>query len=54
MRSLMTGALLGASMMFASAAAASAGTLEVNVPFAFMVGSQHMPAGSTVSNAISG
>jgi hypothetical protein len=45
MRSLMKGALLGAAMMCASAAAASAGTLEVNVPFAFMVGSQQMPAG---------
>ena len=45
MRSLMKGTLLGACMLFASAAAANAGTLEVNVPFAFMVGSQQMPAG---------
>jgi hypothetical protein len=45
MRSLMKGALLGACMMVASAASANAGTLEVNVPFAFVVGSQHMPAG---------
>ena len=45
MRSLMKGALLSACMLFASAAAANAGTLEVNVPFAFMVGSQQMPAG---------
>ncbi|MGH9241758.1 MAG: hypothetical protein ACRD3G_27235 [Vicinamibacterales bacterium] len=45
MRSLMKGALVGAAMLFASAAAANAGTLEVNVPFAFMVGSQQMPAG---------
>jgi len=46
MRSLMKGAaLIGAAMLFAPASAASAGTLEVNVPFAFMVGSQQMPAG---------
>ena len=45
MRSLMTGALVGAAMLFASAAAANAGTLEVKVPFAFIVGSQQMPAG---------
>jgi hypothetical protein len=45
MRSLMKGGLVGAAMLFASAAAADAGTLEVNVPFAFMVGSQQMPAG---------
>jgi hypothetical protein len=45
MRSLMKGALVGAAMLFASAAAANAGTLEVNVPFAFVVGSQQMPAG---------
>ena len=45
MRSLMKGALLGAAMLCASAAAANADTLEVNVPFAFMVGSQQMPAG---------
>jgi hypothetical protein len=31
--------------MFAFAAGAQAGTLEVNVPFAFMVGAQKMPAG---------
>ena len=45
MKSLMKGALAGAAMVFASAAAAHAGTLEVNVPFAFLVGSQQMPAG---------
>src|SRR5687767_7578477 len=45
MRALMKGALVGAAMLLTSAAAAHAGTLEVNVPFAFMVGSQHMPAG---------
>ena len=45
MRSRMKGALVGAAMLFASVAAANAGTREVNVPFAFMVGSQQMPAG---------
>ena len=45
MRALMKGALVGAAMLLTSAAAAHAGTLEVNVPFAFMVGSQQMPAG---------
>ena len=45
MRSVAKGALVGAAMLCASAAAANAGTLEVNVPFAFVVGSQQMPAG---------
>ena len=45
MRSLMKVAVLGAAMMFAPAAATSAGTLDVHVPFAFMVGTQQMPAG---------
>jgi hypothetical protein len=45
MGSLMKGALLGASLLFVSSVSANAGTLEVNVPFAFMVGSQQMPAG---------
>ena len=44
MKSLITGALLG-GMLVTFAAAAQAETLEVNVPFAFVVGSTQMPAG---------
>jgi hypothetical protein len=45
MRSLIKGALLGAGLLFTFAGAAQAETLEVNVPFAFLVGSTEMPAG---------
>jgi len=45
MKSVMRGAVLAIASVFAVAAAAHAETLDVKVPFAFMVGSQKMPAG---------
>jgi hypothetical protein len=45
MKSVIRGAMLTVAGVFAIAAAAHAETLEVTVPFAFMVGSQQMPAG---------
>jgi len=45
MTSGMRGAMLAVVSVFAFAAAAHAESLEVKVPFAFMVGSQKMPAG---------
>lgn len=45
MTSVMRGAMLAVTSVFAFAAAAHADTLDVKVPFAFMVGSQKMPAG---------
>ena len=45
MRALIKGALVGAGLLFTFASAAQAETLEVNVPFKFVVGSTEMPAG---------
>ena len=45
MKSVMRGVVLAMASVFAVAAAAHAETLDVKVPFAFMVGSQKMPAG---------
>lgn len=45
MKSVMRGVMLAMASVFAVAAAAHAETLDVKVPFAFMVGSQKMPAG---------
>ncbi len=45
MKSVMRGAMLAVAGVFAFAAAAHADTLEVKVPFEFMVGAQKMPAG---------
>lgn len=45
MKSVMRGAMLAVASVFALAVAAHAETLEVKVPFAFVVGAQQMPAG---------
>ena len=45
MKSVMRGAMLAVAGVLAFFSAAQAETLEVNVPFAFLVGSQKMPAG---------
>jgi hypothetical protein len=45
MKSALTHALIVAGVLLASAAAANAETLEVKVPFPFVVGSTQMPAG---------
>jgi hypothetical protein len=45
MTSLVKGALLGAAMVMAFASMAQAETFDVDVPFAFLVGSTEMPAG---------
>ena len=45
MKSAMRGAMLAVASVFAFAAAAHAETLEVSVPFAFVIGEQTMPAG---------
>lgn len=45
MSSVIKRAIVVVGVLLASVAAAQAGTLEVNVPFAFMVGGQKMPAG---------
>ena len=46
MRSVTRGVMLAVAGVFALAAAAHADTLEVKVPFPFLVGSQQMPAGA--------
>ena len=46
MSSIITRALVAGIVVLASAAAAQAETLEVKVPFAFLVGSKQMPAGT--------
>ena len=45
MKSVIRGAMLAVAGVLAFSAAAQAETLEVKVPFAFLVGSQKMPAG---------
>ena len=45
MKSAVKGAMLAVAGVLAFSAAAQAETLEVKVPFAFLVGSQKMPAG---------
>jgi len=46
MSSVITRAIVVVGALLASVAGAQAGTLEVKVPFAFMVGAQKMPAGT--------
>ena len=46
MSSVIKRAIVVVGALLASVAAAQAGTLEVKVPFAFMVGSKQMPAGT--------
>ena len=46
MRSVIKRAIVAVVVLLASAVAAQAETLEVKVPFAFMVGSTQMPAGT--------
>ena len=45
MKSVIRGAMLAVAGVLAFSASARAETLEVKVPFAFLVGSQKMPAG---------
>ena len=42
---MLTTAMLGVAMVLFAAGAARAETLEVNVPFAFLVGGKQLPAG---------
>ena len=45
MNSMIKAAVIGVGVLFAFAETARAETLEVNVPFAFTVGNQQLPAG---------
>ena len=45
MKSVMRGAMLAVASVLVVAATAHAETLDVKVPFAFVIGEQRMPAG---------